>query len=235
MIRKVTMADQKKNEPGSSLIETLRLSELPEILEDIAELGLDNALQDGLAKDIPIVNWIVGLGKTVIAVRDYFLIKKILRFFQGLDEVTQKERAEFLGRIEDDEKYGQRVGETIVMLLDRYDHLDKAYLMSKLFCAYGRQQIDFNEFLRISSSIDRAFIRDLNDLLAYFADEEIQDAEVKRAKRNLYTSDFSDFYVITDEEFKRSDLEHPQVYHFNQRATKFAEIILGGKYHGDRW
>lgn len=229
------MTDQKKNEPGSSLIETLRVSELSKILEDIADLGIDSALQEGLAKDIPIVNWIVGVGKTIIAVRDYFLIKKILRFFQGLDEVTQEERLKFLGRIEDDDKYGRLVGETIVMLLDRYDHLDKAYMMSKVFCAYGRQQIDFDAFLRISSSIDRAFISDLNDLLAYFADKKINDVDVKRAKRHLYSSDFSDFYVITEEEFKRSDLEHPQVYHFNQRARQFAEIILGDKYHNDRW
>ncbi len=233
------MAVQKRNEPGSSLIETLRLSELPEILKDIAELGLDSALRDGPAKDIPAVNWIVGVGKTAIAVRDYFLIKKILRFFQGLDEVTQEERSRFLDRIENDEKYGRRVGETIVMYLDRYDHLDKADFLSKVFCAYGRQQIDYDDFLRISSSIDRAFIGDLNDLLAYFAGEEVEevkDADVKRVKRNLYTSDFSDFYVITDEEeVKRSGLEHPQVYHFSRRAMKFAKTILGSKYHDDRW
>jgi hypothetical protein len=121
------------------------------------------------------------------------------------------------------------------MLLDRYDHLDKAYLISKVFCAYGRQQIEFDDFLRISVSIERAFIKDINDLLEYFSGKEVKESDVKRAKRNLYTSDFSDFYVITDEEYKRVGLEHPQVYHFSQLAQKFAKIILGDEFHGDRW
>jgi hypothetical protein len=60
----------KRDEPGSSLIETLRLSELSQILKEITELGLDSALQDGLVKDLPVVNWIVGVGKTAIAIRD---------------------------------------------------------------------------------------------------------------------------------------------------------------------
>jgi hypothetical protein len=229
------MQRSEKNEPGTSLIETIRLSQLPDILEDVAELGLDSALQDGLLRDIPIINWIIGVGKTVIAVRDRFLIKKIWRFLEGLDEVTQEEREELLHRVQEDEEYRRKVGEAIVMYLDRYDHLDKAYLMSKVLCAYGRQQIDYNEFLRVSTSIERAFIRDLDDMLAYFADEEIEDSDVRRAKRNLYTSDFSDFYVITGEEFERSGLEHPQVYHFSQRARRFAEIILEDRYHNDRW
>jgi len=229
------METSKKNEPNSSLIETLRLSELPQILEEVGELGLDSALQDGLFRDIPIIKWIIGVGKTVTAVRDYFLVRKVWRFLRGLDKIAQEERKELLTRIENDEKHGRRIGETVVMYLDRYDHLDKACLLSKVFCAYGREQIDYDEFLRISSSVERAFIEDLNDLLAYLADEGIEDTDVKRAKRNLYSSDLSDFYVITDEEFKGSGLEHPQVYHFNRRARKFAEIILGDKYHDDRW
>jgi hypothetical protein len=232
------METRDKSGPGWSLIETLRSSELSEIIEDIGELGLDQALQDGILRDVPIVKWVLGIGKTAVAVRDYFLIRKIFRFFRSLSEVEPEERLKILGKIESDEEYQRRVGEIIVMLLDRYDHLDKAYLMAKVFCAYGREQISLDEFLRISTSIDRAFIIDLNDLLDYFAADEI-DISVKRttrrAKRNLYTSDFSDFYVLTDEEFKRSGLQYPQVYHFSSLGRKFAEIILEDKYHDDRW
>jgi len=229
------MEKPEKNDPNSSLIETLRSSDLSKLLEDISELGLDRALQDGIVKDIPIVSWIVGVGKTITTIRDYFLVKKILKFFQVLEEVPQEERLKFLHRIENDDKYGKRVGETIIMLLDRYDHLDKAYLMSKVFCAYGNQQIDFDKFLRISTSIEHAFITDLNDLLTYFADEEIGDTDVKQTKRNLYSSNFSNFYVLTDEESKRAGLEHPQVYHFNPLAKEFARIILEDRFHDDRW
>jgi hypothetical protein len=223
-----------KKDLGPILIQTIRSSELSGTLQDVAEIALDSVLDEGILKDIPIIGSIVSVGKTTIAVRDRLLVRKVLIFLEGLKDIPREQREEFSNKIWGDEKFERRVGETIMMMLDRYDHFDKPRLMSNLFAAYLREEIEYDEFLRLATAIDRAFMKDVNTLLEYFSGRD-NDAAVRRAKRNLYTSNLSDFYVLTEEEFRRSGLEHPQVYHFNQQATKFAEIILGNRFHSGRW
>ena len=232
------MESRSKNlDIGSSLIENLGSSGFAEALQDIAEVALDSGLMNGIAKDIPVIGTIVHLGKAAVTIRDYFLVKKVLIFLGSLGETTSEQRQAFAKKIEADPKHRERVGEAIMLLLDRYDHLDKASLMAKVFCACIREEIDYNKFLRISTSIDRAFIEDLREL-CYFSSKEI-DRELKkrrnRTTQNLYTSNFSDFYVLTKEEADRGGLEHPQIYHFNQLAVEFAKIILGDQFQDGRW
>lgn len=230
------MDSEENKSLGESLIKTLGESDLPDIAQDLAEIALDSLLFDGVFKDIPVISTIVRLGKTAFAIRDYFLIKKVLAFLQGMKDIPAEERKSFAGRLEAEKDFQKNVGETTIMLLDKYDHLDKARLMAKLFGAYVKGEIDYDKFLRLSTSMDRAFIKDLNDLLDYFLGKTTgHDSVVKRAKQNLYSSNLSSFYVLTEEEYKRSGAEHPQVYHFNEYGQEFARIILGSKFVSDRW
>jgi len=236
--RGAEMENERKADLESSLIETLTSSQLPEVLQDVAEVALDSLLDEGIAKDVPIVGTIVRLGEIAVTVRDYFLVRKVLLFLEGLDKTTPEQREAFIRKVESDSKYQQRVGETIMMLLDRYDHIDKASLMSKVLCACIEGEITYDEFLRISTAIDRAFIEDLNELLHYFASEEINRElgnRRNRTTRNVYMSNLSDFYVLTEEQAEDSGLEYPQIYHFNQYAIKFAKVVLGDRFHDGRW
>jgi len=233
------MENEQKADLETSFIETLTSSQLQEgVLQDVAEVALDSLLIDGIVRDIPIVNTIVQLGKTAVTVRDYFLVRKVLLFLKGLNETTPEQREAFIKKVETDSKYQQRIGETLMMLLDRYDYLDKVSLMSKVLCGCIEGKISYDEFLRISTAIDRAFIEDLNELLHYFASEEI-NRELNnrriRTTKNVYTSNLSDFYVLTEDQAKDAGLEYPQIYHFNQYAVKFAKVVLEDRFHDGRW
>lgn len=224
------------NELGPSFFSTLNASGISDVAQDAIELALDSALADGLAKNIPVINTIVRLGKTAFAIRDYFLIKKVLVFLAELKDVSPQERAAFIRKIETDKDYQRRVGETIILLIDRYDHLDKPRLMAKLFSAYIKDEMDYETFLRLSTAIDKAFIDDLNKLLEYFSGRTgPNDQIVMRAKQNLYTSNLSDFYVLSEEQRERSGLDHPQIYHFNQAAIQLAKAILRGRFVEGIW
>jgi hypothetical protein len=72
-------------------------------------------------------------------------------------------------------------------------------------------------------------------MLEYYSAEDPNSVNVRAAERNLYSSDLSDFYVLAQEEYERSGIEHPQVYGFNQMARKLARIVLGDSFQGDRW
>jgi hypothetical protein len=150
---------------GLSLIKTLGTSDLSSISEDLIEVGLDSLLQDGILKDIPIIGTIIGVGKSVISIRDKFLTRKVLDFLQGLNNISDEERRKFLKDIDGDTNYQRRVGENLVMLLDRLDDLNKPAMVVKLFRSYLRDEITYNEFLWFASVIERAFINDLVGLL----------------------------------------------------------------------
>lgn len=147
------------------LIKALRISDLSDVLRDFIENMLDSSLKDGILKDIPIINSLVALLKTAISIRDQFLIQKLISFLDGIKDITSEERDKFLKYVEDDPKYGKRVGEHLILLLDRLDDLNKPPMITKLFKAYLRDDITYREFVRFSSIVDRAFINDLLGLL----------------------------------------------------------------------
>ncbi len=220
---------------GKALAETLLNSDLFDIVQDVSELGLDSILAEGVFKDLPIVGSIVGVGKTAAAIRDLFLLRKVSKFLEHLGSIPEEKRRGMAEKVHSESDYSRRVAETIILYLDRYDHVDKAELLSRVFVAYCKELLDRDEFLRLASAIDRAFLRDLEILLEYFSIEDPEQVNVRTTKRNLNSSDFSDFYVLTHQEFERSRMEHPQVYHFNELAKTFARIVLGDRFREDRW
>ena len=165
---------KKEDTLGLSLIETIQSSELPEIGQDIAEIALDSLLQDGALKDIPIISTIIGTSKTISAIRDYFLIRKIWSFLQGIKDVGDKEKSKFIKDMEGDKNHRREVGEKLIMLLDRLDDLSKPEMIAKLFKAHLKDKITLNEFFRFSSIIERVFINDLTGLLKLLDDDMIQ-------------------------------------------------------------
>jgi len=230
------LPDSSPKDPfEESFLETLRKSDLADIVQDVAELGLDSLLVNGPFRDLPLIGSIVASGKTVAAIRDWFLLRKVAKFLQRLASVPLEERRSMADQIKEDKGYGQRIAESIVVYLDRYDHLNKAELLSRMFIAYTRGELQREEFIRLASAIDTAFIHDLELINQYYSLEDPDQVDLGDTKRTVFNSGLSSFYVLTHHEWRRSGAEHPQVYHFNQLAMKFAKAALGDSFHGDRW
>ena len=114
---------------------------------------------------MPIIGTITGVAKTVIAVRDKLLVRKIYSFLIGLKDVSFEERQKFVDDLENNSNYQRQVGENLIMLLDRLDDLDKPFMISKIFKAHLRGDINYHQFLRFASVIDRMLVKDLQNLL----------------------------------------------------------------------
>ena len=131
-------------------------------------MALDAVLDEGVLKDVPVFGWLVKGYGVVTTIRDRLFLKKVAMFLSGVGQIGENERSQFREKLGADEGYCRKVGENLILLLDRQDDFDKAYILGKVFCGYIRNTIDYAAFLRLAMTIDRAFIDDLKNLDTYY-------------------------------------------------------------------
>ncbi|MDS3859535.1 hypothetical protein RIF25_01810 [Thermosynechococcaceae cyanobacterium BACA0444] len=140
---------------GDSLTETLAESELSDLSSEIAEVALDSFLQDGFLKDLPVINIITGLWKTGVTVRDFLLTKKLIYFLNEIQDIPAERRKRMLANLERDKEFRGKVGDNLMLLIDRLDSLGKARFLGKAFRAYVNESFDSSHFWDLALIIDR--------------------------------------------------------------------------------
>ncbi len=150
-----------------SLTDTLKKSDLSNVAGNIAEVGLDKIIEDGLFQDIPVVSSIIGLVKTGGNIQNYYFSKKLLKFLVSISEITLAERLSMVERLEQDDAYSQNVGESIILLLDRMDDISKPKLVARAFKAFSTGAIDSTQLQRINYAIDKLLMVDIEKLVEF--------------------------------------------------------------------
>lgn len=121
-----------KESLGESLIESVGSCGLTEIAEEVADVALDSALDDGLLKDVPVFGWLAKGYSTYRSITDRMLLKKLALFLSGVSEASESDRGKFRSDLNNDPKFRKRVGENLLLLIDRHERLEKSYLLGKL-------------------------------------------------------------------------------------------------------
>lgn len=155
------------------LIETVRRPPDSERLrQHFRDMGYVGVVDSGVFERIPLLGTIYGLGKTALNIRDRIFISKVLSFLSSVgDDTSQEERDCFCHRLRNDPSYRAKVADTLLVLLDRLDHLDKADLLAKILVGLIHDRIDEDTYWRLATSVDRAFMGDLRELLGYYSSE----------------------------------------------------------------
>ena len=139
-------------------------SELTEIATDTSEIVLDGLLDDGVLKDIPVFGWAVKVFKAQRSIRDRLFLKKVALFARGTERVSEEKREEFKKKIEEDHEHRKKVGESLILFLERHERLEKSLMLGKLFAAYLNKDISYRDFSRLAAALDRAVLEDLEAL-----------------------------------------------------------------------
>lgn len=137
-----------------SMMRSLASPDLLDLAIDWAELGLDAILDDGVLKNIPIIGSIVCLVGTAVSIRDKLFAKKLLLFLASLDKTTQEERQEQLQRLASDPKERRRLGEHLLLIIDRLNDMAKPALLARCFQVLLQGEIDRGKFLLLANVID---------------------------------------------------------------------------------
>ena len=149
----------------ASLVGAIRDSAALDIAGDWAEIGLDGLIDSDLIEKIPVISHVRAAWKTGRQISELLFTRKLLRFFSHLGSVPEGERAAFVERLEEDPEQQSRVGEHLILLLDRADDLLKPHLFAVAFARYIRGVWTFSQFQEAARAIDHCLISDLN----YFA------------------------------------------------------------------
>ncbi|UCD00244.1 MAG: hypothetical protein JSW66_10245 [Phycisphaerales bacterium] len=144
-----------------SLVDSFTEFDPAQITPDLVEVALDHVLDEGIIKDIPIVRAMIGVVKTAASIRDRALVKKLVGFLFSLNSASSETRSNFKARMNVDEEFKKKVGEKLLLIIERLDDMSKPNLVAHAFQAYMEELIDFETFQRLASAIDKSFYSDL--------------------------------------------------------------------------
>jgi hypothetical protein len=143
---------------------SLAIGNLGSVLSGLGEVALDSFINDGIAKDIPILGTLTGLYKSGINVNEHIFHKKVERLINNVSNLSKDEINDFNLHFESDREYQIRVAEHLTLIIDRLDDLEKTKLLAKAFSGFIRDKIDFVQFRRIARAIERCMIEDLKEV-----------------------------------------------------------------------
>jgi hypothetical protein len=153
---------EENNRLEGKLVKSFKLKELGDLTMEYGELGLDSFLNDGLVKDIPILRTLVGIIRTGLNIRDRAYVEKIAMFLSQVGQTTQEQREAFVKKRCQDTK---RFEETILLIVEQSDRIEKASLIGKIFKACILGKFSYEEALKLSNMVNRSFWGDLEDII----------------------------------------------------------------------
>lgn len=149
---------------------TLFDSTLSDACVDMAELGIDSLLDDGVFKSVPIVSVLVGLGKTAQNLHDRNLLKQTIKFINTFNEksITPAKLQKYKERIYNNPKFAEEgLGRVLIILNSNVD-LKKSEILARFYRAYVEEQINWDTFCELSEVISRMFVSDIKLLFAVY-------------------------------------------------------------------
>jgi hypothetical protein len=146
------MAEESKI--GRALNVALRSDDARALATEYAEVGIDQLLEDGFARDVPVLGTLLGLAKIGVSIHDRLFSKKLLKFLGPLASIEASDRADMIDRLERDPSYGRKVGEHLVELIDRIEVHRKPQMLARVFLAYQRKEIDTQMLQRLNFAIE---------------------------------------------------------------------------------
>lgn len=124
------------NKPVSKLLSSISSNSAKELGDKLGEVALDAILSDGVVKNIPIIGTALTLLKAGNDTHAYFFAKKIIKFLTEIEVIPYDERKSFVEKYHDDEKGFDKVGETLLMIVDSANSIDTATFLGKAMRLY---------------------------------------------------------------------------------------------------
>jgi hypothetical protein len=133
---------------------------------DISELIIDNAMNEGVLKEIPIIKSIVAFCKTGMAIRERNLLMQTIAFIQGLNEknISQEKKEKYLNRLSNIDIAEKELGRVLYLLDSQIENI-QSKILGRMYFAYVEEEINWNKFCELAEANRRMFVSDYDVLL----------------------------------------------------------------------
>jgi hypothetical protein len=158
--------NQQEESAEENILQLIAMPQNCDAFANLAEAGIDQLLQDGFLRDVPVLGSMIGVIRAAGGIRNLLLTKKLGQFLRSIQSIPLEDRQRYCETLRDRSER-QRQGEALLLLLDRLDAMEKPELVGKAFVL---GEIDSRQFRSLSSAIDRLPIQHLPDLIGFYAD-----------------------------------------------------------------
>lgn len=148
---------------GIAILKGACNAESKDVATDLSQFGLVELLGQTALKELPVIKGVLACFTVPLAVRDQLFLRKVARFLTAVPEFTQRDKENFIAEHLADTGKATRLGETLVLVTDRLDDMEKPQLVARVFAAFVRGKITFDVFRRLASAIDLGSIDDLKE------------------------------------------------------------------------
>ena len=126
-----------------------------ELISNVAEVGLDEILQNEFLKDIPVISSAVSIYKIGNNIHNAHLLKKYACFLDEFnrDSFENGSRKKYKQYFEESNR--KRDIEYLLILLERYIEEDKARRLAKIYEAYLDKEISWGDLRLFAETLDR--------------------------------------------------------------------------------
>lgn len=124
---------------------------------DYSELFIDDIIESGILKEVPIVKSIVGVISAGISINQFWFAKKILIFIREFNsgKVSEEKLNLFREKLNHDPKFGKKIAEKLMVAIERNTEITQTKVIANLFTAYIEGNITFEELSEIISTLDK--------------------------------------------------------------------------------
>lgn len=142
-----------------------------EVAADFSEISIDTLIESDIVKELPVVKTILAFPKVIKGISNYLLAQKIIRFLYQLGRTTVEERQKFLKSLDGNKK--KEILSNLILVLDKHDHIRKADLQGKLFGAYIRGELSYQEYAELTYSLNMLDISTLASLIDFYTKDPV--------------------------------------------------------------
>lgn len=141
-----------------------------------------------LCTGIPIVSVLSTIHKIGKTFFDYKMIVRLMKFYTGCKDIDKERKDKFCKQ----NVYGkeEKVGYSILQLLDRLDIDEKAILIGKLYVYCVQNEYDINSYFRICRIVENCWFDDL-EFLKYWNEHETICSQNKLIPQEIMESLYS--------------------------------------------
>jgi hypothetical protein len=137
--------------------------EAKDLAVDLGQFELGAVFDESVLKKVPVIKSVIACRKTWVAIRDHLFLRKVAEFLAARPRLTEPEKQAFINEHLNDPHKAKKLGDSLVLILDRLDDMEKPQMIAKSFGAFARGKICFDIFRRLSAAIDIGFIGDLRE------------------------------------------------------------------------